>query len=108
MITLALTLLLAIDGGSDAPVVSGFIGVHSGVFLLDNGSLMTVDGGVWANDETLIQTAFRQRVVREQLKLAQDEQQREIGKWIGIGAVGGAAVTAIVVLVLYFLGSLGK
>ncbi len=110
MIALALALILSQDGGTDAPVVeaSGYIAVQSGMFLRERGGvLMVVDGGVWADDATVIQSALRQRVVGEQLKLAQEAQFQEILKWMGIGA-GIGAVATFVLGVLIYVGSLGK
>jgi hypothetical protein len=96
--------------GSDAPVVepSGFIGIRSGMLLADNGQTMFVDGGVWADDATLMREALEKRALRENLKLAEFNQQGEITKWITLGAgigVGGAALFALLV---YVFTSLGK
>lgn len=106
----ALVLILAIDGGSDTPVVepSGFIGVRSGILLTDRGQTMFVDGGVWADDATLMREALEKRALRENLKLAEFNQQGEITKWVTLGAGIGAGGAALFVLLVYAFTNLGK
>jgi hypothetical protein len=105
MKSLVLALVLATDGGSHP---SGWISIRSGMLMTDRGVPMIVDGGVWGDDATLMQTALSQRVLKEQLLLAQQTQQDEITKWVGFGATGGSVVTLLVIALIYGLASLGK
>ena len=86
-----------LDGGVPK---SGFIAVEGALLALPNGTLMSVDGGAWADDATLQDAARIRRALKEEVKLAQERQQTDIAKWVGLGAATGALVTvAIGVLV---------
>lgn len=111
MISIALALiLLGADTDPDAGTwgpPSGFVAVESGMFLRQSDhSLISVDGGAWCDDATLMETAMRQRIVREQLKLMSERQTSDIAKWIGLGATIGSVLT--VIFTVFFVNYFGK
>ena len=56
MLVLALALLVSsADGGADAPLRA--VGVAHGLLELDDGRIVTVDGGVWLADQVALDRA---------------------------------------------------